>query len=147
MPARYLQRMGHWQLRRWQHRLPLVDEKIKQHQQAAATYDDFLASTWLTPPYRPAYAKHGMLRYTIRVANRNQLLAKARKLHIPVGDWFGSPLYPVMGDLSRWGYQAGQCPVAEQACREVINLLTDKPLSERQLTALFSDEVTTQPLT
>ncbi len=51
-------------------------------------------------------------------------------------------MHPVTGDLRPWGYQPGQCPAAEQACREVINLPTDRPLSPRQLAALFEPLVT-----
>ena len=46
-------------------------------------------------------------------------------------------LHPVEGDLSQWGYQAGQCPEAEKACAEVINLFTDRALTEKQLDRLF----------
>lgn len=78
-----------------------------------------------------------MLRYPIRVPNKPGLLENAHRLRIPLGDWFVSPLHPVEGDLSLWGYQAGQCPQAEKACAEVVNLFTDKPLSKTQLDVLF----------
>jgi perosamine synthetase len=138
MPQGYVQRMGLLQQRKWEYDLTMIDAKVKQRQKVATQYDDFFTSTGIKPPYRPDYAKHGMLRYTLRMTNRDQLLNKARKMHIPVGDWFVSPLYPIVGDLTRWGYCAGRCPVAEQACREVINLFTDKPLSRQQLAALFN---------
>jgi hypothetical protein len=83
-----------------------------------------------------------MLRYAVRVPDKETFLAQAKRLHIPVGDWFVSPLHPVIRDLSQWGYQAGQCPLAEQACREVVNLPTDRPLSHRQLTTLFEHVAT-----
>lgn len=140
MPPAYAQRMGALQVRGWQRSLARIDVKVKERRQTAATYDEFLAAVGIKPPYRPDYAEHGMLRYTIRMSHREQLLNRARQQRIPIGDWFGSPLYPVTGDLSRWGYRLGQCPVAERACREVINLFTHRPLSERQLTLLFDTE-------
>ncbi len=139
-PPAYARRMGPLQLRGWQRGLLLIDAKARQRRETAAYYDDFLASTNIKPPYRPPYTKHGMLRYTIRVSNKDQLLSKARQKRIPIGDWFGSPLYPVAGNLSQWGYCVGQCSAAEQACQEVINLLTDRPLSPQQLATLFDDE-------
>jgi perosamine synthetase len=139
MSAGYGQRMGNLQGWGWKRGLARLEAKTQQRQKIAAQYDDFFAKTCVTPPYRPDYALHAMLRYTIRVPDKAHLLNKARKLRLPVGDWFVSPLHPVAGDLSQWGYRAGQCPVAEQACREAINLLTDRPLSQRQLAILFDD--------
>jgi dTDP-4-amino-4,6-dideoxygalactose transaminase len=137
MPPAYARRMGRWQWQGWQRGLAHIDQKIKRCQAAAAFYDEFLHRTCLDPPRRPYYAEHGMLRYTIRVSERDELLKKARCLRIPVGDWFGSPLYPLERHLGRWGYTPGQCPVAERACQEVINLPTAQPLTAAQLTKLF----------
>lgn len=143
MPPAYLQQMGPLQRRGWRWGLAGLAQKVRQRQQAAARYDAFLAGGPLCPPARPAYAEHAMLRYAVRVPHKESFLARARKLHLAVGDWFISPLHPVTGDLRPWGYQPGQCPAAEQACREVINLPTDRPLSQRQLAALFEPLVAT----
>ncbi|MEW5956399.1 MAG: DegT/DnrJ/EryC1/StrS family aminotransferase [Chloroflexota bacterium] len=137
MPPGYAKRMGPLQRQGWQRSLAGLAQKVAQRQAAISRYDEFLAVTSLKPPYRPAYAEHAMLRYAVRVPDKEHFLARARDLHIPVGDWFVSPLHPVTGDLNQWGYQAGQCPAAEQACREVVNLLTDRPLSQQQLEVLF----------
>jgi len=75
--------------------------------------------------------------YRLRVSNKAKLPARAERHHIPVGDWFVSPLHPVERDLAPWGYRQGQYPVAEQACQEVINLFTERPLSRRQMGVLF----------
>lgn len=141
MPADYLQVMGAAQKRGWQRGLAELASKVRQRRQTAAYYDRIVESLGLRPPHRPRYAEHAMLRYALRVPNKTKLLARARQHHIPVGDWFVSPLHPLEGDLSQWGYQWGQCPVAEQACREVINLFTDRPLSDRQVEALFGEGV------
>jgi len=139
MPPAYARRMGLWQRQGWQRGLAQIDQKIKRSQETAAFYDEFLNPSCIDPPQRPYYAEHGMLRYTVRVSERDKLLQKARCLRIPVGDWFGSPLYPVERHLSRWGYTRGQCPVAERACQEVINLPTAQPLTTDQLTRLFKE--------
>lgn len=142
MPPGYAQQMGSLQRRGWQQGLSALAPKTRQRQQAAARYDEFFAGGPISLPYRPAYADHAMLRYAVRVPDKAAFLARAKRLHLPVGDWFVSPLHPVTGNLGQWGYQAGQCPVAEQACREVVNLPTDRMLSQRQLTALFEPVLT-----
>jgi dTDP-4-amino-4,6-dideoxygalactose transaminase len=141
MPAGYAKRMTAIQLKKWCRELSKIDQMVQERHRAAAFYDEFLSAIGIQPPYRPPYAVHGMLRYTIRVPDRDRLLENARDRHIPVGDWFISPLYPVTAHLERWGYRVGQCPIAERACQEVINLLTDRPLSERQLGTLFQDHL------
>ncbi len=138
MPSGYLKQMTGFQRKLWQRGLTRLTGKIRQRQRVAALYDEFCGTYGLEPPYRPGYAEHAMLRYPLRVPAKAEFLRRARRQRIPVGDWFVSPLHPVIGDLSRWGYRAGQCPTAEQACREVVNLLTDSALSPRQLATLFA---------
>jgi len=137
MPPGYLKRMGGFQRRGLQRDLKILPHRVQQRQRTAEHYDAFFKGTSIQPPYRPDYAGHSMLRYSIRVPDKRKLLEHARKLRIPLGDWFVSPLHPVEGDLSQWGYTAGQCPVAEEACAEVVNLYTDRALSRQQLSALF----------
>lgn len=140
MPRGYAKRMGRLQSWYWKQELAKLDTLVARRRQAAAHYDAFLSSAQLELPHRPDYAMHAMLRYPVRVHNKPEVLTRAKQMHIPIGDWFLSPLHPNVGDLSRWGYHAGQCPVAEQACREVINLFTDRPLPVHHLSALFSVE-------
>ena len=137
MPPDYLMGMG--SLQKWLlgKELKKLDVIVHRRQQMAHYYDGYFSKTSLAIPDRPDYATHAMLRYPIRVSNKAELLKKARRLHIPIGDWFVSPLHPVEGDLSLWGYQRGQCPEAEKACAEVINLFTDYPLTYKQLSTLF----------
>lgn len=140
MPRGYAKRMGSLQQRGWERGLASLAARTRQRQEVARRYDEFFAATRIAPPVRPAYAEHAMLRYSVRVSDQTRLLGKAQKLRIPLGDWFVSPLYPVTNSkLSRWEYRIGQCPVAERACREVVNLFTDRPLSQQQLAVLFAD--------
>ncbi|NSW84039.1 MAG: DegT/DnrJ/EryC1/StrS family aminotransferase [Syntrophothermus sp.] len=137
MPHGYLKRMGGFQRRALQRGLKTLPQRVRQRQLVAEQYDTFFRNTAIQPSARPDYAEHSMLRYPIRVPDKAKILERARRLRIPVGDWFVSPLHPVEGELSQWGYQAGQCPEAEKACAEVINLFTDHALSHQQLSALF----------
>jgi perosamine synthetase len=137
MPGNYLKLMGRGQKRVLEKGLGDLRARIKSRQENSEWYDQFFLSRRLSSPYRPVYAEHSMLRYTIRVPNKEELLNKANRLHIPLGDWFVSPLHPVKGDLTQWLYTAGQCPEAEKASLETINLSTDRPLSLKQLSELF----------
>jgi dTDP-4-amino-4,6-dideoxygalactose transaminase len=63
-----------------------------------------------------------LLRYPIRVANKWRLLQLAKKCQVELGSWFESVLHPVRTSLEHFGYKLGQCPRAEQAANEVVNL-------------------------
>ena len=140
MPPRYALRMAPFQNRLFFHRLRNLEHRLVGRKEAADGYDRYFSRKSIQLPARPGYAEHGMLRYSIRVRDKDAVLRKARKFHIPLGDWFVSPLHPVQDDLSLWRYKKGQCPTAEKACQETINILTDVPLSTRQLDLLFGSD-------
>ena len=48
----------------------------------------------------------------------------AEESRVSLGDWFLTPLHPVKGDLSAWGYEYGKYPVAEYLAEHVVNLPT-----------------------
>jgi len=137
LPKSQLKKMGRVARRILERELRSLPERIRRRRAVAAWYDEILPRYGLQPPARPSYAYHSMLRYPVRVKNKWEVLRKARKLGIPVGDWFVSPLHPVRGDLSPWYYQKGSCPEAEKACAELINLPTDFRLTKWQLDQLF----------
>lgn len=137
MPKGYQKQMGNIQYKRWKKGLKELPEKLQKRQEVAAFYDQIINEVGETPPFRPEYADHTMLRYAIRVNDKEEFVQRAKRHNIPLGNWFVSPLDPVSGDLSQWGYKSGQCPIAEKACQEVINLFTDQALSQEQLNKLF----------
>lgn len=137
MPGNYLKLMGQAQKKALEKRLDTLQAVVKSRQKNSELYDEFFLSHGLQVTFRPAYAEHSMLRYTIRVPNKQDLLDKANQLHIPLGDWFISPLHPIQGDLTQWLYTHGQCPESEKASLETINLSTDRPLSLEQMSELF----------
>jgi len=138
VPDDFHMQMGSRQRKRWWRGLMSLDRKVAVRQETALTYDRFFHGTDVQPPCRPQYAGHAMLRYTVEVPDKPALLRRAAKLRLPIGDWFLSPLHPVTGDLSQWGYEDGMCPHAESACRRAVNLLPDYPLAADQLDALFA---------
>ena len=138
MPKRFLQRMSDFQRRHWEQEQSGIQAAVARRRAVAARYDGFLSGTGLQAPLQPDYADHSMLRYTVRVDDKPEMLARARRFRLPLGDWFRSPLHSVEGDLGPWRYEPGACPEAERACREAVNLLTDQPLVREDLVRLFA---------
>lgn len=140
MPPGFLKKMGTFQRMGWKRGLKTIQEKTMLRQQVAQSYDSFMIGKNIPIPFRPAYAGHGMLRYVVRVKNKEAVLEQARINRIPLGDWFVSPLHPVETDLDKWCYKRGSCPEAEKACQETVNLFTERALKSEQLESLFTQK-------
>ena len=76
---------------------------------------------WL-PPRLPPQSDPVLVRYPVRVTNKKRALAMAARRFIELGSWFECPLHPIETPLGSYGYEAGMCPEAERASREVVNL-------------------------
>jgi dTDP-4-amino-4,6-dideoxygalactose transaminase len=131
MPTDHGWRMGPAQQRAGERRLPGVPERNSHAQSLARLYDERLAAAGWPPAPRPEGT--ALLRYPMQVANKERLLGEARKAHVEMGSWFESPLHPVDLDKhGRFGYTAGQCPRAERAARQLVNLPLHPRVSESE---------------
>ena len=129
MPTDHGWRMGPAQERAGQQRLPGVAERNSHARSLARLYDERLAAAGWPPAPRPEGT--ALLRYPMRVANKDRLLSAAREAHVEMGSWFESPLHPVELDKhARFGYAEGQCPRAELAARQLVNLPLHPRVSE-----------------
>ena len=74
-----------------------------------------------------------LLRYPVRVSNKLELLDKAKQARVELGSWFESPLHPLpLSELHRLGYRVGQCPNAERAARETVNLPLHQQITPKE---------------
>jgi len=104
-----------------------IDHRCK----IAGIYDQIMDEIVLSKPYQPEYTKHTFLRYPLLVRNKEKVLQYAENNRIEMGDWFLSPLHPILGDLSPWKYIHGSCPQAEKICRQIVNLPTHEKINEK----------------
>ena len=112
--ARLLQGAGLRQLHK-------VSANLKHRQTLAAFYDEGLnRARW---PVADRSNQSVLLRYPLRVQNKNELLQMARQKRIELGSWFDTPLDGI--SLSKHHllqYTPGQCPNAEATAAKVVNL-------------------------
>ena len=106
-------------------RLATLPARIRRRRAVAQRYSAWLATHGRTPAHEPDGAEHAFLRYPLRVAERDAFVEDATRRGILLGDWFHSPLYPIAGDLGRWGFRRGEHRVAERVAAEIVNLPTD----------------------
>jgi perosamine synthetase len=72
-----------------------------------------------------------LLRYPLRVNNKRELLHKAGQENVELGSWFETPLHPTpLEKHPIFGYQPGQCPNAERAAKQVVNLPMHEKITE-----------------
>jgi dTDP-4-amino-4,6-dideoxygalactose transaminase len=131
MPTDHGWRMGPAQERAGERRLPGIAERNSHARLLARLYDERLAAAGWPPVPRPEGTE--LLRYPMQVANKERLLSGAREAHVEMGSWFESPLHPVELDKhARFGYAEGQCPRAELASRQLVNLPLHPRVSESE---------------
>jgi perosamine synthetase len=136
MPDAFVARMSPFQARLAARRLATLGGKVRRRRAVAERYSKWLAAHGGTPAHEPEPAGHAFLRYPLRVRGRDVFLAEAARRGLLLGDWFHSPLYPISGDMARWGYRRGEHPVAERVASEIVNLPTDVAPDGREAQAV-----------
>lgn len=133
MPERFLKGLSEFQAKVGASAIRNLGTSVHFRQAVAAEYDQVLSELGKSMPFRPNYADHPFLKYPVRVRRRDEFMQAAEKNRVRLGEWFNSPLHPIQGDLSPWGYRSGSCPVAEEAARELVNLPTDPDMSRGEV--------------
>ena len=59
------------------------------------------------------------------INNRNKFFSLAKQSHIPLGDWFISPLHPIQENFHLWKLDKKDIPKAAKISMELVNLPTN----------------------
>jgi dTDP-4-amino-4,6-dideoxygalactose transaminase len=126
MPEQYAKKMS--RLQEWLLRRLLANQDLfARRRKLKLVYDEALHSCGLPTLRVPENADPVLLRYPVRVKNKDEVLRQAKRRWIELGDWFNHPLHPREANAEAFGYRLGFCPEGERAAHEVVNL----PLTER----------------
>lgn len=120
-----------------------LEKNIAHRREMAGLYDSLLAEyNWPTRNFDRQVIDPVMVRYPIRIKEKNKAIEQAASEGIELGSWFECPLHPIETPLEAYDYEIGMCPEAEKASREVVNL----PLHPRadEKTAKRTVEFTTR---
>jgi len=116
-----------------------VIDLINEHRKKIANlYKEILLDLGIEPPFEPSYSKHIYLKFPLLVKNRARVLQLAQQRRIELGDWFLSPIHPIMNRFELWGYKWGENPVAEYASTHIINLPTHPGVDENYVDKVYS---------
>ena len=116
--------MGAAQGRSGLRELKKLDKNIAHRREMRSVYDQLLTDAGFDVPQIPDYMDPVLVRYPLRVADKEKTLAEAPSHGVEIGSWFECPLHPIETPMHLYDYEQGMCPVAEKACREVVNLPT-----------------------
>jgi len=114
--------MGAGQARAGLRQLKKLDGNLAHRRHMRQVYDRLLGEAGFDVPQLPPEIDPVLVRYPLRVKNKEAAVAAATRAGVELGTWFECPLHPIETPMHLYGYQAGLCPVAEQACLEVVNL-------------------------
>jgi perosamine synthetase len=119
----FFKAMSTVQARSGTRQLDRIEENIAHRRKMTQLYDELLAAKgfkiskdsrdWVEP---------ALVRYPVRIKEKDKALAQASKAGIELGSWFECPLHPIETPLAPYDYELGMCPEAEKAAREVVNL-------------------------
>lgn len=112
--------------------LKKLDNIIAHRKVMADLYDRLLSEKgWPTRQYDRSVMQPVMVRYPVRIKQKDKALSKAAKAGKELGSWFECPLHPIETPLQTYDYTVGMCPEAEKAAREVVNLPLHSRVSEK----------------
>jgi UDP-2-acetamido-2-deoxy-ribo-hexuluronate aminotransferase len=99
---------------------PLFEKEVELRQQKGQRYTELLAGVVSTPVTMP-HNTHVYAQYTIRVPERDALIAHLKQQGVPSGVYYPRCAHqqPAYANL---GYRNGDFPVAERAANEVLSL-------------------------
>jgi len=111
------------QARRGLRQIRKIEQNIIHRRKMTECYDQLLTEKdWPVPQYDKSTMQPVMVRYPVRIAEKNKALAEAACRGIELGSWFECPLHPIETPLAAYDYEPGMCPEAEKASNEVVNL-------------------------
>lgn len=125
MPDNYFKHISNTQIKKGIRNIGKLSDNISLRKKNAKFYTDYLMNLQKTyVPYN-YFEDHSFLKYPILVKNRPQFLKWAEEAHIPLGEWFCSPIHPIEEHLEKWDFDASLFPSAVKASSMMVNLPTD----------------------
>lgn len=111
--------------------LSQIDDVIHLRKERGAQYTDWLLEDGKEHVKKEYHKNHSFLCYPLLVHDRQQFKLMADRCSVPLGDWFVSPLHPILNDLEKWQIDTTDIPKAMFCSEHVVNLPTGISKSER----------------
>ena len=108
-------------------------DRFNNHRKEISNYYfDNLIDLSFDLPQNLSNSKHVFLRFSVKHNKAHQIIEKAWKHNLLIGDWYTSPVAPHDTRLDTVQYVSGSCPKAEKLSKITFNLPTHINISEEQ---------------
>ena len=125
MPSHYFKGMSTTQMKKGITNLAKLGEMIPLRKVNAVIYSEYLKSKGKTYVPTEQFQDHSFLKYPFLVKERDEVMRIAEECKVPLGEWFCSPIHPVMEHFDQWDFRECEFPVATKYSSEMLNLPTD----------------------
>jgi perosamine synthetase len=142
-PEHYEERLAASQAEIALRQLARLGENLAHRRRVAAAYEAALMPMGFIPPAVADDAEPAWVRYPVRVADREAAI-RALKPHTVPGTWFTSVQEEAVRPTIN-GYEAGTCPRAETAARELVNLPTHPRVTAKDVAAIVEAMSSLEP--
>lgn len=136
MPTGYFKAFSQTQAKEGLKNLTKLSDDLKIRKQNADLYGDLLKRHGKEHVEDDLIPNHAFLKYPLLVHDRLAFIRLAEQNKIELGDWFISPLHPILDDLSPWCFEKSRYPVATYLSQHAVNLPTTPSNIDRVLTFL-----------
>jgi dTDP-4-amino-4,6-dideoxygalactose transaminase len=133
MPDDYLTASSAIQERVGINALKQLKAVIAERRINGAAYNEFLKTENKFHYSENDVLNHSFLKYPIFVKNRDAFMRKAEKSKIRLGDWFISPIHPVLSNFEEWKMNPKDYPIANNSTQHIVNLPTEAIKKQRIL--------------
>ena len=108
-------------------------EKFNRHRQKIAEFYSQELSNTRYEIQDTKYKKGNIfLRFSVKHPKAHQIIKKAWRKNLLIGDWYTNPIAPHDTKLDKMQYITGSCPKAEKLSEETFNLPTHINISEKE---------------
>ena len=126
MPLNFLKGLSVAQAKKGMRELNIFDDNLRHRKRISQYYKDILTEFGIDLPFEPEYSHHTFLKFPLLVKDRQLFFKEAKKHKVEIGDWFLSPIHPVIDRFENWYYQWNQNPIAETISRHIVTLPTHR---------------------
>mgnify|MGYP006287145611 CR=1 FL=1 len=113
--------------------------RFNDHRKKTADmYYKLLKDSSLELPFVPEQRDSVFLRFTVKSPKAHEIIKKAWKRNILLGDWYTSPIAPDDTQLDKVGYEKGSCPKAEDLSKTMLNLPTHINIKEKEVMIIIN---------
>jgi dTDP-4-amino-4,6-dideoxygalactose transaminase len=105
MPDDYLTAMAPCQIRRGVCEMARIGENVRHRRQLTGFYQRELPRLGFAPLACPGVEEWPLLRYPVRVRNKDEVLRQAIPAGLEIGSWFEIPLHPAGTRMEDFGYR------------------------------------------